>query len=241
MKTKDQIISEINNKLNAEYTKVDFMPRRESTSYNKYAKTWATVVAVDIVGFKKMVSLLSNEVMVKIIQLFNENVAHLAINEFKDIFRDIYYAGDEVIVVFAAKQKEKISRAVDFSFHINSIVNNVLAKQLMSSIPKLSSFSAGIGIWTSNDNTIVRSGLKSNEEYSNSTLIGSSINNACKLAKVANRGNYLEYNLLMNGITKINLVKTTKDSVEKWTTKLQLSIDGSNYVWGGSIVKTRYN
>ena len=242
MKTKLEFENKIVNRFNVKYKEIDLLPRRESSGYSSFSKTWATAVSIDIVGFKKMVDPSSNinmEQMVKIVQLFNEIVAEVAMSElFKHIFRDIYYVGDEVIVVFNSSTKEQINEAVDFAFYMNSLINTVLSKKLISLIPNLNYFKAGIGVWTSNDNTLVRSGKKGDLEYSSSTLIGTSINYASKLSKMANRYPYDNYPILLSGLAKGNLYNTMDDIVSKHAQELNTNI---GRIWGVNLIKTAYN
>lgn len=241
MKTKLEFENKIIDRFKAQYKEIDHLPRRESSSYSSFSKVWATAVSIDIVGFKKMVGLSSNinmEQMVKMVQLFNEIVAEVAMSEtFKHIFRDIYYVGDEVIVVFNSSTKDQINEAIDFAFHMNSLINKVLSKQLISLIPVLNDFKVGIGVWTSNDNTLVRSGKKGDLEYSSSTLIGTSINYASKLSKMANRYPYGDYPILISSLTKGNLQGSKNDVVSKWSQELNTSV---GRIWGMNIIKTAY-
>lgn len=241
MKTKLEFENKIIDRFKVKYKEIDHLPRRESSAYSSYSKTWATAVSVDIADFKKMVDPSSNinmEQMVKIVQLFNEIVAEVAMSEtFKHIFRDIYYVGDEVIVIFNTTKKEQINEAVDFAFYMNTLINKVLSKKLISLIPVLNYFKAGIGVWTSNDNTLVRSGKKGDLEYSSSTLIGTSINYASKLSKMANRYPYGDYPILISSLAKGNLQGQKNDIVSKHSQELNTNI---GKIWGMNIIKTAY-
>ena len=238
MKTKLEFENKIVDRFNVQYKQIETLPRRESSGYSVISKTWATAVSIDIVGFKKMVDPNSNinmEQMVKIVQLFNEIVAEVAMsNEFKHVFRDIYYVGDEVIVVFNSATREEINSAVDFSFYINTLINYVLARKLNNFVPGLNNFKVGIGVWTSNDNTLVRSGKKGDSEYSSSTLIGTSINYASKLSKMANRYPYGNFPILLSPLTKGNLWNQIADDVSKWSQELNTNV---GQIWGLNLIK----
>ncbi|MCK5867661.1 MAG: hypothetical protein KAG14_04610 [Mycoplasmataceae bacterium] len=239
MKNRKELTKEYNDVLKTEYKKIDSIKKKENSGYRYYGNAWATVVSIDIVGFKEIVKKLNNQDVVKIVQLFTDTVVSTA-NEsgFKDIFRDAYFAGDEVLVVFETNTKEKINRSLDFAFFINTIVNDVLSEALISNIPLLTSFNAGIGVWTSNDNTLVYSGYKGSGQFVSSTLIGSAINFSSKLASIANRRGYPS--ILINKSVNENLIGTKQETANKYMKQYNLGGD-IGIIYGGNIVKTMYN
>ncbi|MCK5866837.1 MAG: hypothetical protein KAG14_00415 [Mycoplasmataceae bacterium] len=238
MKNKNTLINEYNQILDLKYTKVDEIKKKENSGYRYYGNAWASVVSLDIVGFKNIVNKVDNENVVKIIQLFTETVITTAKDEmFSDIFRDAYFAGDEVLVVFDGNKKEKISRVVDFAFYVSTQINSVLSQVLVSKIGNLNTFKVGVGVWTSNDNTLVYNGYNKSENFNASTLIGNAINYASSLASIANRGRYP--GIMINYITKNNLIGNTKESADKWMRQYNISGELNN-IYGGDIVKTMY-
>ena len=224
--------------MNLEYQKIDTIRKKENSGYKYYGDAWATVVSIDIVGFKEIVKRLDNQDIVKIIQLFSDTVVSTARDpKFIDIFRDAYFTGDEVLVVFETSKTSKISLALEFSYYINAQINTVLSSVLVNKIPLLYSFKVGIGIWTSNDNTLVYSGQKSTSHFKATTLIGSSINYTYKLASTANRGRYPA--ILINSLMNTNPTKEGRVSADKWMEKYELG-GGIGTIYGGNIVKTIY-
>ena len=239
MKNKNELIKEYNDILNLEYKEIKTIMKKDNYGHGYYGAAWATVVSVDIVGFKKIVKKLGNQEVVKIVQLFSDTVISTAKDpKFIDIFRDSYFMGKKVLVVFEAKTTSEISLALEFSYYINSQINEVLSSILIEKIPLLKDFKAGIGMWVSNDNTLVYSGQKGTENFNQSTLIGSSIDYASKLSSIANRKGYPA--IMMNSLININLTSNGKQSTEKWMKKYELSGD-MGITYGGNIVKSMYN
>ena len=238
MKTKLELLKEYEDIFKTKYEEVNSIKHSDNSGYKFFGNSWASVVSIDIIGFKKMVASVDNETMVKVVQLFTDTVATLSRESyFKEVFRDIYYAGDQVLVVFDANQKEKISKVIEFSFYLNSQINQVLSSYIEKNVAGINSFKAGIGIWTSQDNTLVYSGLKGSKNHSNSTLIGSAINMSSELSSIASRNNKPE--ILMNSTTYINALGAQKESLEKWMKQISLGITREK-IYGGSIVKTVY-
>ncbi len=235
IKDKNTIEKEINDWLNVKYKEKTSLGRSEDAGYKSYGLGWATVVSIDIVDFKKIVEKNNNERITKIIQLFTKILSEAA-KEFNS-YRDVYFAGDEVIVIFNGSKKENITEAVNFSFYANSLINTILSTKIKNKYQI--NLSSGIGVWTSNDNSLVMVGHRYSKDTT-TTLIGGAINKASYLAKKANRrkGNVQYPAILMNNTTYTNTLGDQKESIKKWM-KLYSS-EFNEKIWGGNIVKTNY-
>ena len=235
IKNKNEIEKEIDDWLNVRYEEKSSLGKSEQASYKTYGVGWATVVSIDIVGFKKIVEKYNNETVTKIIQLFTKILSETAKNF--DSYLDVYFAGDEVIVIFDGSKKKKITEAVNFSFYANSLINTILQKKIKSKYGI--DLSVGIGVWTSNDNSLVMVGHRYSKDTT-TTLIGGAINKASYLAKKANRtiGYVIYPTILMNNTTYINLTGNIKDSVEKYARKYDSEFNEK--VIAVNLIKTNY-
>lgn len=187
MKNKEELLKEFNDVFsNNTYEKTNALPHRDNAGYKKYGNNWASVVSIDIRDFKRITLNNTNDKVVKLLQVFTKSLTETAKDQVnRSAFRDVYFAGDEVIVVFDASTNSHVECAVDFATYANSLTNHLLSG--VASKYGIQNFKCGIAVWTSNDNTLTMVGQKYSLEDSATTLIGSAINNACTLGKKANK------------------------------------------------------
>lgn len=187
MKNKEELLKEFKDVFsNTTYEKTSILPFRDNTGYKKYGNNWATVVSIDIRGFKKMFETHPNEKIVKLLQIFTKSMTDVAKDAiFSKAFRDIYFAGDEVIAVFESSTNDNAIKAIEFVTYAHSI-SNFLIKTVAEQYG-VHNFKCGIGVWTSSDNTLTMVGQKYSTSDSSTTLIGSAINYGCFLGKKANK------------------------------------------------------
>lgn len=187
------------------------LPNVENASWNIYNVTWATVIAVDIVDFGDQINFYKRWAIINIMQAFTSTV--IKIGKENDNFVSAYVAGDQVILCFSTYTKEKIQSIYSTAIEINSAIN-YLMKQTLEENKYNHDWQVGVGIWTSEDNSLVKYGEKSTTNEVFSTIVGESIIEATRLSDEANRGGYPE--ILMNDITFINLDKECDPVKNNW-------------------------
>lgn len=236
MKNKEQITKEMLEILNNKtYEETSILPTRENTGYKKYGNCPAVVVSIDIRNFKKYQEKYRSQWVVKTLQCFTRILTEYAKDSyFAQYFRDVYYAGDEVLVVFEGSKKNGISLAFEYAIYANSLINKILAKALKEAGLTGWDFRAGIGVWSSNDNTLTMVGQKYSSIDSTTTLIGSSINWASYIAKLGNKNGVKP--ILLNFDVANNLIDDQKESFDKWCKKY--SQVNNEWVYECNIIKT---
>ena len=204
------------------------IPNPENAGYDVYNNAWALILAVDLRDYKKMVSKYKRWAIIRIIQGFTNTV----IKQAKDSknFVDAYVNGDEVICVFQGNTLEKINQVFgETVIEINSMIN-YLFPTLLKENEYNHFYGAGIGVWLSSNNSLVKYGEKSSGNHNFTTTIGDSINFSSKLSKYANKNDNKQ--ILLNDILYTNL----NDENKKWISK-SFVMDGKQ-VYGSSV---RYN
>ena len=235
--TKNEMENIIDNRLALVYEPIEHLTKKEDKSFYTHGSSWASTVAIDIVGFKNLVKEIDNEKMVKIIQLFNELITREAHSpEYKEYIRDIYYVQDEVMVIFDGNSQDGVTRATLFAASVNSLINNILSKRINITLG-IQDFKAGIGIWTSKENSLVRTHIQDLKTYT-SSLIGVSIHNARRIAKSANRNG--KPAILLNGLTFSNLFGEAGKAVMNLLEAQPFNLDNIT-LYGGNLVQAKYN
>ena len=132
------------------------LPNIENAGYDVFNEAWAMAIAIDMVDFKKALSYYYRWAIIRIIQAFTNTIIHAAKRESKN-FIDAYVNGDQVIIILKAETKQKISENHDLAVLINSIVN-----YLFPTLMKENDFNKevyfGVGVWLSNDNSLIKYG-----------------------------------------------------------------------------------
>lgn len=195
------------------------LPKVGNASFKRYNKTWATVIAVDIVGYKKMMEAYKRWAMINILQAFTSSVIKLG--KENPYFVSAYINGDQVILCFSADKVHKINSIYYTALRINYIANQLQDETMRENgyIYHEGKFSVGIGIWTSDDNSLVKYGEKGSEDESFSTLIGQAINYATEISNYANRNWRKE--ILMNYTTYRNIEDDEKTKSEGWISRVE--------------------
>ncbi|MCK5867165.1 MAG: hypothetical protein KAG14_02075 [Mycoplasmataceae bacterium] len=206
------------------------LPNPENAGYDVFNNAWALVVAVDLRDYKKMVSKYKRWAIIRIIQGFTNTV----IKQAKDskYFVDAYVNGDEVICVFQGNTIEKINEVFgDTVLKINSMIN-YLFPTLLKENGYEHFYGAGVGIWLSNNNSLVKYGEKSSAKHNFTTTIGDSINFSSKLAKFGKKNG--NYEILLNETLWTNL----NDENKNWINKSFLMED--KQIYGLSVRYSEY-
>lgn len=177
------------------------MPSQENASFQRYGVYWCTAISIDIREFKKICEKFYKPAVIKLVQAFSSSL--IRIMKKNPMFKYSTVNGDEVIGVFATPSKEATNTNFKTAILCNSFVNYLFPKILAEKGYTNINFKAGVGVWTSNDNSIVRYGEKGSQHDSDITVIGSSINWSSHLAKISLKNNNCE--ILFNETTKQNL------------------------------------
>ena len=176
------------------------IPNPKNVGYNVYNETWAIVISANIRNYKEMIKYYERWAIIRIIQAFTDSIIS-SVSDSKH-FVDAYVNIDEVIIVFHAEFKEKISKIFKNELvTINSIANYLLPKLLKENGYNYE-FKAGIGCWLSQNNSLIKYGERKNRSFF--TTIGDSINYSSTLAKLANKNSYSQ--ILYNNVLAINLI-----------------------------------
>lgn len=226
---KNHTLQKLNNTL--EKDDGETIPSINNASFNKYGRYWATTISVDIRNFKKMCDLYNLPSVIKLTQAFSSSL--IKIMKENENYRYSTANGDEIIGVFSSSRKEKINDNFNTAILCNSFVNYLFPKLLKEKGYNSIEFKAGIGVWTSNDNSIIRYGEKGSANESHVTVIGSTINWASFLAKKSMKGNNCE--ILFNNLTKINL---TEERLQNASQRYAYSVNNDNNI---SWLNFRYN
>lgn len=210
------------------------IPKASNAGFNTYNEAWATVVSVDIRGFKNMAARYHKWATIKMMQAFTSTI--IKISKENPNFISAYVNGDEVISCFSANLVSKINTNVNTVIKINSAINILFPRVLLAQGYN-AGFEAGIGVWTSDKNSLVKYGEKGTSDESFSTLVGESINFASTIGKVANKNGNEQ--IIMNDLTYNNI---KGEETAKYLSSLNLNVGGTmKTVWQSSVRYTDYN
>ena len=204
---KNELKNHMNNILKKAMTesKSGVLPKVDNAGFNIYNETWATVISTDIRDFKELISKYYRWASIKLMQAFTSTI--IKISKENNNFVSAYVNGDEVISCFSADTQKKIDENVDTAIKINSAINILFPKVLISNKYN-KPFKAGIGVWTSNDNSLVKYGEKGSNNESFSTLVGKAINFAPFIGKFANKNG--DKAIIINNLTYNNIGSVNK-------------------------------
>ena len=209
------------------------IPNPESIGYNVYNEAWAIVISANIRNYKEMIKYYERWAIIRIIQAFTNSIISSVSDS--EHFVDAYVNGDEVIIVFRAEYKEKISKIFKNELvTINSIANYLLPKLLKENGYNYE-FKVGIGCWLSQNNSLIKYGEIKNKSFF--TTIGDSINYASKLAKLANKNSNSQ--VLYNNVLVVNLINEGLENHKKLGS-YQFDLK-SQSIYGFNFDMTQYN
>lgn len=185
--SKKDIENHIKNLLTKEMKKSSSnkLPNSSNASYNIYSESWATSIAVDIVKFKdSVINGYERKRAINIMQAFTSTI--IKISKENPNFISAYVNGDQVIANFSSATKKDMASVYGTAIKINSAINVLMPKILQNHWYK-NEFKVGIGIWASNNNSLIKYGEKGSSEESFTTLVGDAINFSTQLSDLANR------------------------------------------------------
>ena len=168
-------------------------------------KAHFSVLAIDLVGSKKLNQTLDVEIYNKLISEFVYGVSSI-MKSYGGLW--ITIQGDMVYCIFNTKTKSEIDTSFDAACHLN-----VFIKHLNKNFHKFfnnTNIKAGIGLWFSYKNYITKVGKSGQRDI---VFMGEAVNGACTLANTASRNNYS--NILFNGLIKANFTDKTNEEHNK--------------------------
>ena len=177
------------------------LPTATNAAFNVYSNSWATVIAIDVVDYQEQMEYYERHEVIKMLQSFTSTI--IKIGKENDRFVSAYLNGDQVIICFSTPSKTSLKSIYETAVKINSFANHLFPLLLVEEGYDYE-FKCGIGIWVSDDNSLIKYGEKGTTEESYSTIIGESINNATMLSDLANRGKW-DKPILMNYTLWYNL------------------------------------
>ena len=178
----------------------------DSITDNQIFKARLTVIAIDIVGSKK----LNDELAVK---NYNKLISEFVYGASSILQSQgglwIKIQGDMVYSIFEAKNKDQIDEVFNTACYLNVFIKH-LNKNLEKLLGINKEIKAGIGVWFSFENYITKVGKNGKRDV---VFMGESVNKACTLANKASRGN--QSNILFNELLSTNFTDKKKESNRK--------------------------
>lgn len=238
MKNIDQTKEYIKNMFEENWNETKNISLQKVPNETLKGKCWATAVVFDICNFKNIVKKHENEIVLKLIRIYHTTIINLANDsKYKSNIVDINTTMDKIIIVFQSVSKEDLANTIDFVIHANSFLNYLITNKIKKISSNNIQLKFGIGVWSSNDNSLIVSEV-ANKVYS--TTIGSAVEHASFLAKIANRTKGIVSNkeIMLNEVAKINLSGDVKDIVNINMSRTN-SVYGEN-IWHGNLCLTEY-
>lgn len=195
-------------------------------------KFWVTAVAIDICNYKNIIKRHDNMTVIKLLNVYYEIVLSLCEEPiYKEDIVKVDVQGDKILILFKSPKREQLSNAIEFSIHINTLLNHFISTYIQRTWNNNIQIKFGIGVWMSNDNSIL---TRNSGNYVFNSTIGSAVEHAFFLAKLANRTkdqvSYKE--IMINNIGYANALEDTKVKLDSNFSKVAQKF--GEEIWHGN-------